>query len=116
MGWEKKRTRLFLGVDHRPILAMTKLFEKPIGPSLEEVDVLEGQVEWHLLKSSKNKERERFRKNVPDPNLQLINSREILDIFNGQHKMRALSRTSIFLHLEISTKTQKAGWSLVVVD
>src|SRR3989338_4243411 len=72
LGWVK-RSCLFFGMDHRPILTMTKLFEKPIGPSLEEADVLDGQVEWHLLESLKKKGRCR-RENGPDPNLQLINS------------------------------------------
>ena len=55
----------------------------------------------------KTKMRERFRKNVPDPNLQLINSREILDIFNGQHKMRALSRSSMFFSWKSRRKHRK---------
>src|SRR3989338_3026993 len=53
LGWEEKRTRLFHGVDHRPIHAMTKHCEKPIRPPFEVVDVVEGQLEWHLLESSK---------------------------------------------------------------
>src|SRR3989338_9832961 len=64
LDWEQ-RTRLFLGVDHRPILAMAKHVEKPIGPSLQEVDVLDGKAEWHLLESSK---KQSFRKNVLIPN------------------------------------------------
>ena len=49
LGWKIIPSFLF-GVDHDSILSTAELFENPIGPSLEVVDVFDCQDEWHLRK------------------------------------------------------------------